>query len=1466
MAIKTLESRYGGSRNQLMTQERAIEGWKTVRTTEDLDYFIMNVQNYASVFMEAGREEELSTMVFYNRIFGKLPKDMQSRYPQWRANKRKALFDYKALLQFCRIELSHRNELEAGEDDHRSSKKSFVIPEPDEQKPSAEEAIAAISKEFIKKIQSMNPYGKDLESRDCQDPYEEDEVRSNANPRDDRATFWSYREPPMCPHCEEKHWLTKCEWFLKSSAEARKAFIAKQKLCYNCFSNKHSARECPSKRTCNVEECGKKHHKLLHESKKARVNMAREDIDYAVPSSEDEEEVPHSHTYQMATQHGISLRVLPVTLYNPDTNKSKRYNALLDDGSQSTLISERIYKELGLKGLSSPYRLQGVAGQTEVYDSYKTMVSIRVSEGGQKRVLQLRTLPDPVGDLRPTDWNVWKEEWPHLRDICFPTIDQEKVDMLIGGDQADLISGHDIPGGQYEPVARKCILGWTVLGRLSPADGDPVPRAQLVYSQLKDIREASTPPFKGNKIASTYDLKATTPKSVKREAWDIEMAELVERQWAIDRNKEDDQNSMSRDEKRAVEQLKKSIKLKDGRCEAKCIWKVGEPSLPNNYQYTLSRFLSWERSKIMRNPAWKKEYHNVIESWISKGYVRKVPDEQKRPLLAYYLPTFGVLRPDKDTTKLRVVVDAKAKYNNKSLNDAILSGPNLINDLVTVLLRFRHKPIAIQADISEMFLQVSLAPEDRVYHRFLHRPNPDLPIEEYEFQVHAFGNSGSPTVAIHTINEEARRRESEFPLACQTILKSTLVDDNLDSFDTKEEAIEVIRNLKEIYGGLLMSLGKIASNNKDVVMSVPEGERAKAYTTDLMGDLETMPTLKALGVIWQAEADIMSFEELEMEDKGCTKRTILRAYARLFDPLGFVLPFVVQARILFQECWTAKLDWDDETSPEIAEVWKTWLEALEDITKVAVPRCLVPDSLKAITKQLHVFADASHKAYAAVAYIRSEYQDGSVGVTFAYAKGRVAPLKKITIPRLELQGAVLATEVARTSWEATGLSLKETTFWIDNMNVMWWLTQSNKSLQEFVANRVQKILDRTKPDNWRWVNTEDNPADIASRGYNIAQLLAEKDMWWKGPDFLKEEPGRWPNTTWGDAPEAALQEVKKAHRQGEDHVLTSREKEALIELERFQTWRSAVRSLAWALKFIKRVQSKSEDDIPRDRITAEEYKKAEDEILRQIQREAFGTEIRELTQGRTVARDSRIYKLRPELDTKGNLRIMSKLRGLQHMKLERKCPLILPKNHRGSELIAKHYHQEVLHHVGGTNHTLSEMNKRYWMIAGRQRLRTIIRECVHCRRRKKFPTRNNMPDAPLPQSRVPKDPMRAFENVTIDVAGPFILKERRSRVKRYGVIFSCLVYRGIHTEVASKLDTDSFLMALERFVATRGRPSYVKSDNGTNFRGGNEVLKELWSELDRDRVQAKYPEIKWDFTAPRAPHTAGVIERMVQKP
>ena len=373
------------------------------------------------------------------------------------------------------------------------------------------------------------------------------------------------------------------------------------------------------------------------------------------------------------------------------------------------------------------------------------------------------------------------------------------------------------------------------------------------------------------------------------------------------------------------------------------MWKPNEPNLPNNYSLALSRQHNLERSKHLATEQGQEDYNKVFRSWIQKGYLQRVPEDEIEVEQAFYLPHFPVKREDKTTSKVRPVLDGAAKWKDKSLNDAIYVGPKVINDLDVVLTRFRRRQIALGGDVSEMFLQILMYPEDRQFHRIIFREKATDPLVHYHFVVHPFGNRGSPCVAIYTIKKQAEIMQFELPRASETVLESTLVDDNLDSVSSTEEAIQLIQDLKKIYTACGMKITKFISNSHEVLASVTEEERAKDVDIAGMEAKENLPLVKVLGVVWKGAEDLFTFtaEPPEPTTKW-SKRMTLRTTARLFDPLGFLAPYIIRGRMEYQSYWVHKLSWDESLPEEALPKWLAWIKEFPKLSTITVPDVFGP--------------------------------------------------------------------------------------------------------------------------------------------------------------------------------------------------------------------------------------------------------------------------------------------------------------------------------------------------------------------------------------------------------------------------------------------------------------------------------------------------------------------------------------------
>ena len=402
------------------------------------------------------------------------------------------------------------------------------------------------------------------------------------------------------------------------------------------------------------------------------------------------------------------------------------------------------------------------------------------------------------------------------------------------------------------------------------------------------------------------------------------------------------------------------------------------------------------------------------------------------------------------------------------------------------------------------------------------------------------------------------------------------------------------------------------------------------------------------------------------------------------------------------------------------------------------------------------------------------------------------------------------------------------------MNVLWWIRKPSRGFKPFVANRIGGIQSLTKPQQWRHDSTKENPADLPTRGTSVANLK-DNALWWSGPEFLKSDEKDWPNVKI-EVNQESLSEVRKqatiqieTENEGDLTLLaTTHETSWRLQPERYSSWNRLVRMRAWVQRFIENCTRKLEDRCTGD-ITYQEMADAETAIIRETQRQAFSEECNALTNQRPIPLNSKLLTLKPVIDEEGLLRSDGRLTYAEYLPFDVRYPIILPRKHWVTKLIVKNFHEQS-NHSAGTNHTLSKISARFWIMQGREEIREWEAECFECRRRKTKAARQIM--APLPKIRL-KLPLRAFARTAVYYAGPFITVQGRGkkRMKRYLCLFTCLTSRAVHLEMAYALDTDSFLNAFYRMASRRGLPEEVISDNGSNFIGTERELKELVEKL-----------------------------------
>ncbi|XP_028414792.1 uncharacterized protein LOC114537879 [Dendronephthya gigantea] len=673
------------------------------------------------------------------------------------------------------------------------------------------------------------------------------------------------------------------------------------------------------------------------------------------------------------------------------------------------------------------------------------------------------------------------------------------------------------------------------------------------------------------------------------------------------------------------------------------------------------------------------------------------------------------------------------------------------------------------------------------------------------------------------------------------------VDDVLDSCETVQGAITLRQQTSELVSGAGFNLRKWMSNQADVIKDVPVEDRLPGLE---LSD-GSLPTLKTLGVLWNARQDIFKFVVHPPSlTEGPTKREVLSSIAKLFDPLQFLASFTIRAKLLLQKTLAAGIGWEDKMPENLCNEWNNWVNELSDLNGFEVPR---PLRLPGPTDVwLHTFSDASQDAYAAVSYLVSNYEDHEATSRIVASKSRVTPLKSVTIPRLELMGAVLATRLANSILQT--LTVNEATYWTDSTNVLYWVRNQSRAFKPFVANRVAEIQRHSNPEQWRHIPGGINPADLPTRGLSATNLCEDK-LWMKRPEFLTDEEKPLPEklSNHGPCSGTIKQEEKKVQVYTTDKEASD---DSRLDPKRYSSMTRLIRVTAWVKRFIKNCKSPINSRDTSIVLQNVEIKTAELFWIRKAQAESFVNK----------QKDKRLLKFCPIVDKEGILRVDGRLRLAEDLPYDTRHPIILPKDHPISRLVILAAHEKIGHGTG-TEYLLTELRSRFWIIKGRLTVRTLIGKCPGCRRR--FLTKPcGQKMAPLPTSRITL-PLRAFERIGTDFAGPFLTKQGRGkpRMKRYLCLFTCLTTRAVHLEMAYSLDTDSFINAFVRLCARRGTPSYVISDNGTNFVAGEKEIREKVKSFDQQKIMNKttrHQLIEWKFNPPSSPHFGGVFESMVK--
>ncbi|XP_068991458.1 uncharacterized protein [Neodiprion pinetum] len=747
-----------------------------------------------------------------------------------------------------------------------------------------------------------------------------------------------------CACCKGNHYIAFCSTFRDKSLDQRREVVSAKKLCFNCL-GPHQQKDCRSNKTCRV--CNGRHHSLLHRNSSSistaansgtsqgQAAVAQPAVQNAPISNSASQVSNHSAQPTMIKRSPVLLATVQLIASNPETGERIIARALLDQGSESSFVTESLAQQLRLRRHQATIPIIGVgAHQSAVTRGIATLQlqsRAHTSFSCQVEALVLPRLTSYLPSFR-----LLVEDWPHLRglNLADPSFAHpSQIDVILGADIYSNIIGQGVrreaPG---TPIAQETQFGWVLSGCVSAEAASPS------YSAVQGFQCSL----------------------------DHELLDLVQQFW-----KQEEVSkplALTSEEERCEQHFRETVsRTASGRYVVRLPLKDNSVELGNSRNPAHQMLLRLEK-RFGSDAKLKEAYSSFLREYRELGHMRRAINTPEDNSRVFYLPHQGVVRDSSSTTKLRVVFNGSQRTNlGLSLNDNLLVGPKVQTDLADVLLRWRQYPVAFSSDIVKMYRQILVHNDDQDFQRILWREEPELPIEEYQLTTVTYGLASAPYLAIRVLHQLVQDEGKQYPFASHVILENTYVDDILSGAENVDQGREKINELNQLLKAGGFELQKWTSSHSETLVDISRNHQEIAMHLNL----DQSPFFRALGLAWRPDIDAFAFSpQIHQTRDNFTKRKVLSQTAQLFDPLGWLSPITIRAKIFMQELWALGFDWDEPLSASLSSRWIEFLQDLQGISAITIPRW-IGSSSASLGIEIHGFADASQSALGAVIYART---------------------------------------------------------------------------------------------------------------------------------------------------------------------------------------------------------------------------------------------------------------------------------------------------------------------------------------------------------------------------------------------------------------------------------------------------------------------------------------------------------------
>lgn len=1200
---------------------------------------------------------------------------------------------------------------------------------------------------------------------------------------------------------KKMHYPSQCRVFKALKVDDRVKVITDNKLCSLCF-NKHSLDKCEKKKEwdpCKVDNCGEYHHKLLHKNNTESVNCA-----------------------QAKAEKKASLM-----LQKARVGEECDGVLFFDSGSTTNLTTHNFAEKAGLKGSRCSLDIIGIGEKAESIKTKMYTVPL-IDKDGCSYIIHAYGMDKITGSMK--SYNVNKAAEIFGKDAsCFDDVN-DPVDILIGSQDLDLFPTKIDEFDGLVLYDSKFGTGALVAG--CARDGE-----SHLENSAHVVARAETRSVKALDFWTAEGFGVDIPRKCKSckgcKECGIRSTQIS---WT---------------DSKELEQIEKGLSLDtvEKKWTAEYPYKTDPSVLCNNFSQALHCMKRLE--KRLAGNGKIDDFNAQFKDAVDRGVFEEIdPDNcNYSGPINYITITEAYKDGDGISTPIRLCMNSSMKFNGVSLNDLLMKGPSSLNNIYNVLLNFRTYKVGIVKDFSKFYNSILAKERDKHIRRVLWRngKTEDKP-KIFKTNTVNFGDKPAGCIALTAMRETAELYKNIDNDAAVKLKNDSYVDDIASGGDTKEEAEKLSTNMDKIaaQGGFKFKKCTMSMDNVDPMKILGTFWDPKADTLFLDCKVNISPKMK--GVRTEKNLDINNIQQ--NLPRTITKTTVWRIAMGQYDLLGLASVFLIRLKLVMRDLSGEdgrSLGWDDPVPDDVRKRFVKILDQMKDMMSLRFPRCVIPQDVCDL--ELLVFGDGSKQAFCTLAYVRFKTGENEYKCFLISGKTRVAPLRKISVPRIELLGALASVRIAEKIENGCRLNFTKRYFFTDSSAVLGMINGECGAFNEFVGTRVSEIKSKSNPaEEWLWLPGNDNLADMGTREDTVPKDLEIGSDYQNGKEWMHKDVSEWPaSRSPGKAP---TEELTKAAQK----VMVVDKKDPLIDLERLANFSKVKRVLAYVLLYLTRLKKRAAKVDASDLKMPDFLVMAEDYLIVQEQSSIKeGHEKGKLVSMLPTKKDVFIFD-----HTEQILVTNGRMGGALSVGYDKEELPLLDSKSKVSRLI-----MQEAHNIGhdGVDRTLQRSRNVAWIVQGRKLAKSFCFNCNECK--KSNAKLENQRMAPLPEFRLKPAPI--FHTTAVDLFGPINVVDtvkRRTSTKVWGVLFCCTVTTAVHLEVTENYSTESFMQALKRFMNLRNTPSVMISDPGTQLMSAATKLgKWDWTKIK----EIGKGEMKWKFVPTDSQHYNGLCESLIKQ-